>query len=165
MPAENREEYLEAIYSLNECKLDASTSQIAKHLQISSASVTQMLKKLDSEGLIRYKPYKGAKLTKKGTKLAKGLKRKYRLLEIFLHDVLGVRKDKIHDEACKLEHGLSDEATDALDRVLGHPTQCPDDGKLIPRDDMVSKNYGNSLMNMRSGETAKIIKLGGGELA
>lgn len=58
--------------------------------------------------------------------------RKHRLLERFLYDVLGIDKGSVHDQACKLEHPLSDEAEEALCRFLDHPTQCPDDHRPIP---------------------------------
>ena len=132
MAQENKEEYLEAIYELTEEETSAKTSDIANHMNVKPASVTEMLGKLSKEGFVAHTPYHGVTLTKKGKKHARKMKRKHRLIERFLHDVLGIKKKNIHDEACRLEHGLSDESEKALDKLLGHPETCPD-GNKIPR--------------------------------
>ena len=133
MPGEYREEYLEAIFELTEKDGSAKTSDIAKHMNVKPASVTEMLGKLSDDGFVEHKPYYGTTLTRKGRNHAKKIKRKHRLLERFLHDMLGIKKVRVHEEACRLEHGLSDESAKALDRVLGYPKTCPDDCKIIPR--------------------------------
>lgn len=126
------EEYLKAIYSINEEGRPAKTTELARRLKVSPPSVTQMLKRLADEGLVEYSPYRGVILTGRGAALAQRIVRKHRLLERFLHDFLGLRKEKVHEEACRLEHGLSDEAAAALCRALKRPTTCPDDNKPIP---------------------------------
>jgi DtxR family Mn-dependent transcriptional regulator len=81
-----------------------------------------MLKKLAQEKYINYSPYHGSTLTDKGTREAKKITRKHRLLETFLSDVLHIGKDKVHSQACELEHALSDEAEESLCRLLKHQT-------------------------------------------
>ena len=132
MSGNSVEEYLEAIYSFNEKGRLAKNSELAKRLKVAPPSVTQMVQKLAEEGLVEYEPYRGAFLTGKGTALAQNVVRKHRLLERFLHDVLGIGLDKVHEEACRLEHGLSDEAAAALCKVMDTPEVCPDDGMEIP---------------------------------
>lgn len=132
MSSESVEEYLEAIYGFNERGEPAKTSELAQRLSVAPPSVTQMIKKLADDGLIEYEPYRGVTLTGKGTALAQKVVRKHRLLERFLQDFLGLRREKVHDEACKLEHDLSDEAAAALCEALNVPETCPDDGKPIP---------------------------------
>lgn len=132
MSGDSVEEYLEAIYSFNEKGEPAKNNELARKLRVAPPSVTQMIKKLADEGLVEYEPYKGATLTGKGMALAQKVVRKHRLLERFLHDFLGLRKEKIHDEACKLEHSLSDEAAAALCKALDQPDTCPDDENPIP---------------------------------
>jgi DtxR family transcriptional regulator, Mn-dependent transcriptional regulator len=130
--SESIEEYLEAIYAFNEqCEL-AKNQDLAERLAISPPSVTEMIKKLADEGLVRYEPYKGVVLTGKGMAEAQKIVRKHRLLERFLHDSLGLENEKVHFEACKMEHALGDEAAAALCDVLKNPRTCPDDGKQIP---------------------------------
>ena len=126
------EEYLEALYNLNQGGKTATTTEISKRLNIAPASVTEMLKKLADRGLINYSPYQGVTLTGEGLKAATKMTRKHRLLERFLHDILKIGNDHVHNEACKMEHGLSDETERALCLTLKAPDKCPDDEKLIP---------------------------------
>ncbi|GAB6056225.1 metal-dependent transcriptional regulator [Methanobacterium alkalithermotolerans] len=129
--SENIEEYLEVIYKVSlEDKKPVTTSNISKNLNIAPGSVTQMLKKLDKRGYVQYSPYKGAVLTEKGLKVASKITRKHRLLERFLNDILKLKKDKIHSEACQMEHTLSDDAERALCQLLEQPDQCPDEAPI-----------------------------------
>ncbi len=130
--SESVEEYLEAIYSFNEKGQLAKNLDLSEKLKVAPPSVTQMIKKLADEGLVSYEPYKGVLLTGKGMARAQKVVRKHRLLERFLCDILGLRIDKVHDEACMLEHSISDETAAALCDKLKNPKNCPDDGKPIP---------------------------------
>jgi DtxR family Mn-dependent transcriptional regulator len=132
MSSRSIEDYLKALYILSRNGKSVSTTEIAEHFNIAPASVTEMVKKLAKKGYVKYSPYHGAYLTKKGFQAAEKITRKHRLLERFLHDVLRIRKDKVHFEACEMEHDLSDEAEESLCRFLNHPNRCPDDEKIIP---------------------------------
>ena len=90
-----------------------------------------MLKKLEKLGYINYIPYKGATLTDDGMKIAQKITRKHRILEKFLSDVLKVKQENVHAQACEMEHTLSDEAERALCAMLNNPDVCPDDN-IIP---------------------------------
>ncbi len=133
--SKNIEEYLEILYKLSPNGEQVSTSQISENLKISPASVTQMLKKLADMKYVEYSPYKGAILTDTGLKLAKRVTRKHRLLERFLCDVLKIKKNKIHQQACEMEHSLSDDAERALCHLLEQPNKCPGDN-VIPECDL-----------------------------
>jgi DtxR family Mn-dependent transcriptional regulator len=137
--SENVEEYLEVLYKLSPNGELVSTSQISENLKIAPASVTQMLKKLSKKGYVEYSPYKGAVLTKEGLKIAKKVTRKHRLLERFLCDVLKIKKHKIHEQACEMEHSLSDDAERALCHLLEHPDKCPGES-IIPECDLKFTN-------------------------
>jgi DtxR family Mn-dependent transcriptional regulator len=126
------EEYLEALYTLTQDGESASTSDMSKRLQIAPASVTEMFKKLAEKGYVNYLPYQGVTLTPKGFEIAEKITRKHRLLERFLHDTLHIGNDKVHNEACAMEHTLSDETERALCQTLKSPAKCPDDEKIIP---------------------------------
>jgi DtxR family Mn-dependent transcriptional regulator len=136
MSSKSIEDYLKAIYILSRNGKSTSTTEIAKHFEIAPASVTEMLKKLAKRGYVRYSPYRGAHLTPKGIQVAEKVTRKHRLLERFLHDILRIGKDRVHSEACEMEHALSDEAEESLCRFLHHPDRCPDDDKIIPACDL-----------------------------
>ncbi|MDO8472985.1 MAG: metal-dependent transcriptional regulator [Dehalococcoidia bacterium] len=126
------EEYLEALYNLTQDGKVAGTSEIARRLKVAPASTTEMLRKLADNGYVNYLPYQGVTLTSVGFGIAEKMARKHRLLERFLHDMLKIRKDKVHSEACEMEHGLSDETERALCQTLKSPGKCPDDEKIIP---------------------------------
>jgi DtxR family Mn-dependent transcriptional regulator len=130
------QDYLKVVYSLSKNGDIVSNTEISQKLAVSPASVTEMLKKLSEEGYIKYSPYHGSTITEKGVKEAQKITRKHRLLESFLSNVLHIGKDKVHVEACQLEHALSDEAEESLCRFLKHPDTCPDDGKIIPACDL-----------------------------
>ena len=129
--SENIEEYLEVLYRNGSNGEQVSTTQLSKELGIAPGSVTQMLKKLEDLGYITYTPYKGATLTDEGMKIAQKITRKHRILEKFLLEVLKVKEENIHDQACEMEHTLSDEAERALCTMLHHPDLCPDEN-VIP---------------------------------
>ena len=129
--SDNIEEYLEVLYRNGSNGEQVSTTQLSKDLGIAPGSVTQMLKKLEDLGYIKYTPYKGATLTDEGMKIAQKITRKHRILEKFLLDVLKVKEENVHDQACEMEHTLSDEAERALCTMLHHPDLCPDDN-VIP---------------------------------
>ena len=134
MPKQDVEEYLEAILDIVTEKGLAKTTDIAQALGVSPSSVTEVIQRLNKNDLIFYEPYKGATLTEKGLKIANKIKRKHRLLEIFLGDYLKINSANIHKEACRMEHCISDEVTDALCKMMGGPSKCPC-GKNIPKCD------------------------------
>ncbi len=129
--SENIEEYLEVLYRNGNNGEQVSTTRLSKELGIAPGSVTQMLKKLENLGYIGYTPYKGATLTDEGMKIAQKITRKHRILEKFLIDVLKIKEENVHDQACEMEHTLSDEAERALCTMLNNPDVCPDNN-IIP---------------------------------
>jgi len=134
MPKEETEEYLEAVHDLSKKEGTAKTTEISKRLKVAPASVTEELQRLSKEGMVRYRPYKGATLTEKGRALVNRLKRKHRLLEVLLTKVLRLAPHNAHQEACRLEHSLSDEAENALCKNLGGPESCPHGSPIPPCD-------------------------------
>jgi len=144
MVSENIEEYLECIWELTQDGTPARTTDIAKKMKVSPASVTEMMQRLDSLGYITYEKYKGVTLTESGNKIGETIKRKHRLLERFLVDVLGIDKEKSHDEACRLEHMLSDESERRISEMMNHPTTCPDGDPIPALDQLCLKKDENS---------------------
>ncbi len=129
--SENIEEYLEVLYRNGSNKEQVSTTTLSNDLGIAPGSVTQMLKKLEKLGYINYTPYRGASLTDEGMRIAQKITRKHRILEKFLFEVLKVKEENVHAQACEMEHTLSDEAERALCGMLQHPDLCPDEN-IIP---------------------------------
>lgn len=132
MPKEEMEEYLEALLDLSAVQKPVKTTALAERLKLAPASVTEAIQRLGREGLVEYEPYKGAALTARGVEAASRVKRKHRLLEVFLTRVLRMAPRKAHVEACRMEHALSDEAEQALCRNLRGPQSCPDGDPIPP---------------------------------
>ncbi len=132
------QDYLKAIQLLEwESPSDdgrVSTQVLAERLNVSPASATNMLKKLDSTGLVDHAPYRGAALSEAGRKVALEVIRHHRLLETYLAEALGVPWDRVHDEAEILEHVLSEDLEDRIAAVLGDPKADPH-GHPIPAKD------------------------------
>lgn len=125
------EEYLEAIYRLEQKGGFARTMELARNLNVVPGSVTNTIENLKRKGLVIHKPYKGVKLTENGRKIASSVLRRHRLAERLLTDILHLDWSKVHDQACKLEHALSPEILKPLEKALGHPKKCPH-GNPIP---------------------------------
>lgn len=125
------ENYLKAIYKLSDGVSEVSTTDLAKALNIKSATVTDMLKKLAAKKLIRYERYKGLKLTEKGRLVGIKVIRKHRLWELFLVQKLKFGWDEVHEIAEQLEHIQSDDLINRLDELLGYPKTDPH-GDPIP---------------------------------
>lgn len=117
------EDYLKIIYHLSQGEGRVSTGQIAQELDVSPASVTDMVQRLAAEDppLLDYRKHQGAALTEAGTRAALETIRHHRLLELFLHEVLGFSWDQVHAEADRLEHVISEEFEERLAAVLGDP--------------------------------------------
>lgn len=133
MLSQSVQDYIKTIHKLqfkgNESAV--STTDLSKELSVSGASVTGMLKRLDSMGLVSYNSYKGATLTENGKKIALEVIRLHRLLELYLKEVMGYSLEKVHDEACRLEHFISEEFGDKVSDLLGNPQYDPH-GHPIP---------------------------------
>jgi DtxR family Mn-dependent transcriptional regulator len=129
------EDYVKAIYSHTEWQdQPISSSGLAARLGLAASSVTEMVKKLVAQGLVRHEPYGAVELTGAGNELALRMVRRHRLIETWLVEQFGYTWDEVHDEAEVLEHALSDRLLDAIDRQLGHPLRDPH-GDPIPRAD------------------------------
>ena len=131
MISEFTEEYLEALLTLSASGSPVKTNELARHFNISPASVTEMVQRLYENGYVKYRKYYGATLTEKGREVATRIKRRHRLLERFLTDILDIEKGDVHELACRMEHTLSKEIEQRLCRLLDHPEMCPDDRQEI----------------------------------
>jgi DtxR family transcriptional regulator, Mn-dependent transcriptional regulator len=128
---ENIDEYLESLYRMTDGKGLVKTAELAKEIEVTPASVTEMVQKLAAHGYVDYTPYKGVELTAKGRERARFILRNHRLIEMFLVKVVGVEKDKVHGYACAMEHTVPPELDRWLCAQLGHPARSMG-GKEIP---------------------------------
>jgi DtxR family Mn-dependent transcriptional regulator len=130
------EDYLKTIFHLLRRTGGATTGRLAGALGVSAPTATQALKRLAALGLIEHRPYRGASLTAAGERIALEVIRHHRLIECYLHEALGVPPDRVHREAERWEHVLSDEVEERMARALDHPTRDPH-GSPIPTADLI----------------------------
>lgn len=157
--SESIENYLKAIYALRREAGKVLTTQLAERLEVKPASVTGMVRKLAQMKLVTYKPYQGVALTKSGQKIALEVIRHHRLLELYLSEVMGLPWDKVHIEAEKLEHALSEELEDRIDELLGHPTTDPHGSPIPSKAGKVNSSDSHRLSELKQGEKAKIAEV------
>jgi len=125
------QDYLKAIYKLQEGAARVSVTALAREQRVAAGSASEMVKKLAALELVDHAPYKGIRLTPAGERVAVEVIRHHRLLELYLAETLGVDVNDVHDEADRLEHVLSEELETRIDRALGFPTHDPH-GDPIP---------------------------------
>ena len=132
--SESREMYLKSILELEVDQEPVAVSQVAQRLGVSAVSATEMMKRLEENGLVSHTPYKGYALSPKGRQRALAVVRKQRLWERFLADHLGLPWEQLYDFSCSLEHATDAKVSEALAAFLDHPTHCPH-GNPIPGPD------------------------------
>ena len=123
------EEYCECIFELGEDDVEIIQARIAERLQISRPAVSEMMKRIEAEGLIVSED--GIQLTPSGQQLGERIVRRHRLAERFLTDILKLSWADAHHEAGRWEHVISDSVEKAINDLLGDPTTCPH-GNPIP---------------------------------
>jgi DtxR family Mn-dependent transcriptional regulator len=127
----SQQDYLKALYQLHGDQRPVPTRELAQRLGISSPSVSEMVTRLSSQGLVEHDRYRGQQLTREGRKVAVELVRHHRLLEMFLVQILGYSWDEVHDEAERLEHVISERMEQRIFELLGRPELDPH-GHAIP---------------------------------
>lgn len=159
MTSANRQEYLAAIYKLQQDEHPVRASELAEHLDVSAAAISDMVKKLAEEGYVNRTADLGICLTPEGERWALSLVRKHRLVERFLTDVLGLSWDKAHMEAGKIEHVLSQEVEEGLDRLLENPNTCPHGHPIPGKNGGVANLLIKPLTSLTSGQSGSIVRI------
>lgn len=150
------ENYLKAIFKLQQNRdYTVSNSDLSKELGIQSASVTDMLKKMDKKKLIHYEKSKGVKLTEKGKQVAISIIRRHRLWELFLVEKLQFGWEEVHEIAEQLEHIQSEELINRLDSFLGHPKADPHGDPIPNSNGVFAKAKSILLSEMRQSNHGK----------
>jgi DtxR family Mn-dependent transcriptional regulator len=148
------EDYAKAIHALAQGRQEpVGTTRLAERLGVTPATVTAMLKRLDSLGLVVHERYRGVTLTPAGERVALEVIRHHRLIESYLADVLGMPWDRVHSEAEVLEHYISEELEELIAAKLGHPRRDPH-GDPIP---------GRDLAPLRADESVPLASLEPGD--
>lgn len=121
------EDYLEAIYHLEQERRIARVRDIASRLGVKMSSVSSALKILGSRGLISYDPHQFITLTDRGIRTAKEIVRKHEVLKRFLFRVLQIEENVAEDNACRIEHHLDPQVIEKLIRFVEFMEMCPVD--------------------------------------
>ncbi len=152
------EDYLKTIYKLSEDQSRVGTGQIAEILGVSPASVTVMVQRLAAEvpPLLDYAKHKGVALTEEGRRAALEIIRHHRLLELFLHEVLGYSWDQVHAEADRLEHVISEEFEERVAEVLGDPARGLHGEPIPSRSLVMPDSHSSFLLDMRPNQYGRI---------
>jgi DtxR family transcriptional regulator, Mn-dependent transcriptional regulator len=150
------EDYLKAIYALEEQGDAASTSAIAEALAVQPASVSGMVKRLAESGYVEHERYRGARLTEKGQREALRIIRRHRVLETYLNQRLGYSWDDVHEEAERLEHAASDELIDRMAGALEHPSHDPHGAPIPTRGGDIETTSRTTLAEVDPGRKVRI---------
>ncbi|MFZ1754184.1 MAG: metal-dependent transcriptional regulator [Caldilineaceae bacterium] len=153
------EDYLKAIYLLESNSEPVSNSALAQHMGFSPASATNMVKKLAELRLVTHEPYRGVELTPLGRQVALEVLRHHRLIELFLHETLDMSWDRVHEEADKLEHVISEAMEDAMAAVLGNPKVDPHGDPIPSKEGHIDKRPGSPLVGAPIGEPLRLVRV------
>ncbi|APT92394.1 toxin repressor [Corynebacterium phocae] len=119
------EMYLRTIYELEEEGITPLRARIAERLEQSGPTVSQTVARMERDGLLHVRSDRSLDLTQRGRELATSVMRKHRLAELLLVNILGMELDRVHDEACRWEHVMSEEVERRVVELLDHPSRSP----------------------------------------
>lgn len=161
IPSESIENYLKAVYELEEGEGRVATTALAEKLNVASPSVTAMLKRLSQQApaLVNYTSHRGVTLTEAGRQRALKVIRHHRLIETFLYETLGYTWDEVHEEAERLEHYISERFEERLARFLGYPDFDPHGSPIPARDGTVPVSNTIPLSELPVGQPARVVRV------
>ena len=159
MISQSMEDYLKAIFQLGKLEKQVSTSALAEYLKVAPASVTNMCKKLAELNLVVYEPYRGVTFTLAGQKMVLEIVRHHRLIELYLAEALGVPWDRVHEEAEKWEHVISEDLEERMAAVLGDPKFDPHGAPIPTRSGHVHEQDSNRLVDMETGDNMIVVEV------
>lgn len=159
MPTAVKENYLKALYFLNQENPDINVTELSKKVGVSKPTASNMVKSLMENGWVDYQKYKPVKLTEKGRKVAALIIRKHRLTEIFLHKVMGFGWEEVHEIAEQMEHLDSQKLFDRMDEMLEHPLRDPHGSPIPDKNGQVAKQEFHNLTNMTNSQKGRLSAL------
>jgi DtxR family Mn-dependent transcriptional regulator len=159
MPTTVKENYLKALYFLNEKNDRINITELSKKLGVSKPTVNNMVKSLEEKGWVVYKKYKPVQLTAKGKKAAALVIRKHRLTEMFLFKVMGFGWEEVHEIAEQMEHIDSNKLFERMDEILEHPSVDPHGSPIPDINGKVTKREFQHLIDLKLGQKGKLSAL------
>lgn len=156
MHTESTEMYLITVYRLTRRAAHATTKEIATLMGVSAPSASERVKRLAEQGYLNHEWREGTTLTPEGERIAINVLRKHRLMETFLVKLAGYALNEIHDEACQLEHAMTDRLADRLEEMLGYPEFDPHGHPIPTKTGQVTQSHYPSLVDVAPGETVVV---------
>lgn len=153
------EDYLKAIYGIEQGGGAAATNDIANKLAIAAASVSGMVRRLADHGLVSYERYRGVRLTDAGRRAALRTIRRHRVIEAYLARALGYPWDRVHEEAERLEHAVSDELVDRMAAAVGEPDTDPHGHPIPTRDGVIDETRHLTLSDLARGQRSRVMRV------
>jgi len=153
---ESTEMYLKTVSELSADDEHVPISLLAHRLGVSTVSATEMVHRLEDQGLVEHKPYKGIYLTPTGFRRAAEVIRNHQLWECFLADNLRLPWERVHELACRLEHATDRDVTEALAAFLDNPTVCPHGNPIPDADGRMEATGGVALNRLEAGQQGTV---------
>ncbi len=157
------EDYIKAIFKLEVGGRPVSTNRLAGEVGVSPAAVTKAIQQLAKKELASHEPYHGVSLTDAGRKVALEIIRHHRLLETFLHDILGYSWDEVDAEAERLEHHISEKFEAAIDKLLGYPSFDPHGDPIPELNGEMGPKRGHCLTEAEQAEAVRVVRVRDGD--
>lgn len=160
MPSAAIDDYLKTIYHHTEWQSEPITpSQLAAELGLAPSSVTEMVRKLASQGWVTHRPYGPIALTEAGQRRAASVIRRHRLIETWLVREFGYTWSEVHEEAEILEHSISDRLLAGIDARLGHPRFDPHGDAIPDADGAVLREPFVLLAQAPTGHVGRVLRV------
>ena len=156
MLSQSVQDYLKTIYALHQHGERTTTNDLAEKLDVAPASVSGMIKKLSELKLVDHEPYQGVRLTPAGEKMALAIIRHHRLIELYLTEAMGYTWDRVHEEADRLEHAISEEFADKISTLLGDPKVDPHGDPIPTKEGTVASTSASLLKDVSAGHTVRV---------
>ena len=152
--------YLKVVWALTEWSdQPVTTKLLGEKTGLRMSTVSETVKKLTEQGLLKHEPYGAIELTEDGRRHALAMVRRHRLIETFLVEVLGLGWDEVHDEAEELEHAVSDRLIARIDSHLGHPTRDPHGDPIPAEDGSISQLHAHPLTQAPKGRELTVERI------
>lgn len=159
MPTAVKEDYLKAMYYLNQTDSQINLTELSKQLGVSKPTANNMVKRLEEKGWVKYQKYRPLELTKKGQKTAALIIRKHRLTEMFLQQVMGFGWEEVHEIAEQVEHIQSEKLFERMNEMLDFPSVDPHGSPIPNKDGIVTEQSFSTLVDVPIGKKVQLAAL------
>jgi DtxR family Mn-dependent transcriptional regulator len=164
-PSSAVEDYLKAIYQLDERGVAVTTTALANRLSVAPSSVTSMVSRLNAMGCVRHEPYGDIGLTDSGIRLAMKVVRRRRLIELLLVECLGYGWDEVEDEAEQLEHAASEDFVERVSAMFGNPKRDPHGDPIPTANGEICASSSHLLSAVEPGAAGTLVRVWNGDPA